>query len=629
MSGATTRRGFLYTAAAAGGCLVTAPWNQADAGASPAESSTPAEGAGGQRAGTARNAPVIVVMQAVSRDVDPRAAAWGSISEILRRAGVFFEVVSPDQLPGLSQRPDAIVLLAGNLPLGDDQREILAAWVRGGGSLVGIGGTSGLDDLFGVSAPRRLAEGWLKVTADDHPLTAGLRSSLHVFGGYAVKPGAATSLAELEPGNRVRGSAILEHRVDKGRAILLGPDLLFSIVHIQQGIPVFQDVRPAPDGTAATNEGILKAEDGMVLDWQRDRTPMAPDGVPAFLEPISDELRELILRSIFYAAREREIALPLLWYWPRCLPAVGHISHDTDGNDPVRAVALLKVMSRCQVKSTWCTIYPGGYPREFYRALQEQGYEIALHFDALDGGPRTSWSREHLLFQHRWLLDEAGLEHVTTNKNHYTRWESRLDFWRWCELVGIHSDQTRGPSKQGTIGFALGGSQPYFPLDDEADPPRMLDVFEVNLQTQDLAVVCPPEYGRQLVDSVLRHHGVAHFLFHPSHILKPPVEEALVSLIEYGRSQGLEWWTSEQIYRWEVLRRGVAATFDAASALTLTTAAPLRDATLLVLKTRAPSPAIRLGNEPVASRPWNIYGFEFEAVTADLVGPVQMRIEAA
>ena len=224
------------------------------------------------------------------------------------------------------------------------------------------------------------------------------------------------------------------------------------------------------------------------------------------------------------------------------------------------------------MKSTWCTLYPGGYPQEFYRTLQEQGFEIALHYDALGGGPQTSWSKENFLLQHQWLLKEAGLQHIASNKNHYTRWEGRLDFWRWCEEAGIHSDQTRGPSKQGTIGFALGGSQPYFPLDDEADPPRLLNVLEVNLLTQDLVVVCPPEYGRQLVDSVLRHHGVAHFLFHPAHILKPTVADALCGLVEYGRAQGLEWWTNEQIYQWEILRRSVAAKFDSGNAFTLSAA---------------------------------------------------------
>lgn len=628
----TTRRGFLWTAAAAGGCLVVPGWSNAGPAEPTAESqSRPVTSSGpaptADCPATALNAPILVVTQAVSRDVNPRAGAWGYITEVLRRAGLFFEDLPPDRLPWLLRRPNAIVLLAGDLPLTADQRQVLATWVNEGGALVGIGGTSGLDDVFGVTEARRLAEGWIKVTAQDHPLTAGLRSSLHVFGGCTVKPASATSLAGLELANAAsKGSAILEHRPGKGRVILLTPDLLFSIVHIQQGIPVFQDAKVAPDGSAATNEGILKAEDGMVLDWQRDRSPMVPDGASAFLEPISDELRELILRSVFHVAREQGIGLPVLWYWPRGLPAVGHISHDTDGNDPAKATALLEVMNRCQVKSTWCTLFPGGYPREFYRTLQEQGYEIALHYDALDGGSRTSWSKENLLFQRQWLLEEAGLEHINSNKNHYTRWEGRLDFWRWCEQAGIHSDQTRGPSKQGTIGFALGGSQPYFPLDDEAEVPRLLDVLEVNLLTQDLAVVCPPEYGRQLVDSVLRHHGVAHFLFHPAHILKPPVSEALCGLVEYGRAQGLEWWTSEQIYQWEILRRSLAARFDSGNTFTLSAANPLRAATLLFLKSRPEPRAIRIGSQTVPSRPWSLYGFDFEAVTVDVAEQVLVQI---
>ncbi len=632
MSGSTTRRDFLRSAAAAGGCLMVPAWGQAQQAGQPAESqSGPADSGGPAAVGdcpaTALKTPVLVVTQPVSRDVDPRAASWIYITEVLRRAGVFFEELSPDRLPWLTDRPNAIVLLAGNLSLTDAQRQVLAAWVSNGDSLVGIGGTSGLDEVFGVTDPRRLAEGWIKVTAKDHPVTAGLRSSLHVFGGYTVKPGAATSLAELELANATKkGSAILEHRLGKGRAILLAADLLFSIVHIQQGIPVFQDCHAAPDDSAGTNEGILKAEDGMVLDWQRDRSPMAPTGVPAFLEPISDELRELILRSIFHAAREQGVALPLLWYWPRGLPAVGHISHDSDGNDPAKAVAMLEVMNRCQVKSTWCTLYPGGYPQEFYRTLKEQGYEIALHYDAMGGSPQAFWSKENFLLQHQWLLKEAGLEHIYSNKNHYTRWENRLDFWRWCEEVGMHSDQTRGPSKQGTIGFALGGSQPYFPLDDEAATPRFFKVLELNLQTQDLVVVCPPEYGQQLVDSVLRHHGVAHFLFHPAHILKPTVADTLCSLVDYGRTKGMEWWTNEQIYQWEIQRRSVEAKFDSASAFALNAAQPLREAALLFLKPRPEARTIRIGNHPVPAKPRSVYGFDFEEVTLDLAGQVQVQI---
>ena len=126
---------------------------------------------------------------------------------------------------------------------------------------------------------------------------------------------------------------------------------------------------------------------------------------------------------------------------------------------------------------------------------------------------------------------------------------------------------------------------------------------------------------------MVRRHGVAHFLFHPAHILKQPgVADALRGLVEYGRSQGLEWWTNEQIYQWEMLRRGVRAEFDTAQTFTLHAAKPLRDATLLLLKSGTEPLALHLGQQPAVSRPWSLYGFEFEAVTVDLAGRVPVRV---
>lgn len=633
MSGhATTRRAFLRKAAAAGGCLAVPGLS----GAARTDQSAKGRQKGLIRGNadliddcptTAQSAPIVLVTQSVSRDLHARAGTWPYITEILRRAGLFFHELPAGRLPSLLHHTDAVVLLAGDLQLASAERDVLAHLVSGGGSLIGIGGTSGLDAVFGVSGELPSAEGWIKVTAQDHPVTSGLRSSLHVFGGCAVKTGSATSLAELQSGKQgARGSAIVENRFGKGRAILLAPDLIFSIVHIQQGVPVFQDGRPAPDGSALLDDGELKCEDGLVLDWQRDRTPMQPDGVPIFLEPVTDELREIILRSIFHAAGQQGIALPVLWCWPRGAKAVGHVSHDTDGNDPKKAPAMLEVMNRLKVKSTWCTLYPGGYPADFYRTLKEQDFEVALHYDARSGGPETSWSKESFFLQHRWLMKEAGLAHVASNKNHYTRWEGRLDFFRWCEEIGIDSDQTRGPSKQGTIGFPLGGSQPYFPLDDEADSPRLLNVLEVNMLTQDLAVVCPPEYGRQLVDCVLRHHGVAHFLFHPAHILEPRVADTLCDLVDYGTAQGLPWWTNDQICRWETLRRSVEAEFTSGNAFTLHAAKPLRQATLLFLKSPEKPRSITINSRPAESSPWNLHGFDFDAVTLDVAGRLRVQL---
>jgi hypothetical protein len=618
------RRSFLQKAAVAGCGLALQGLRSSAAGTEIAPGATALRSHPHSRATTSS---VVVVTSPVAPDVNPRAPAWGYLTEVLRRAGVFFESMPPSHLEELFHRPPCVVVLAGNLPLSAKQRQALTTWVSRGGSLLGLGGTSGLDEAFGVKGERPLAEGWLKVKAEDHPVTRGLRSSLHIFGGYTFVAGSATALAQAEIGNHApRGSAILENSFGKGRALLLGPDLIFSIVHLQQGLSVLQDAKPPADGSALVNEGTLKAEDGLVLDWERDRSPAAPDSGQIFLEPVSDELRELILRGVFHLAQKQRLLLPVLYYWPRALESVGLISHDTDGNDPRKAPALLEVMRRCQVQSTWLLLYPGGYPLDFYRQLKEHNFEIGLHYDAMTGGPRTSWSRENFLFQHEWVRRTASLQHLYSNKNHYTRWEGRLEFWRWCQEVGMHSDQTRGPSKKGTIGFPLGGSQPYFPLDDEAASPRLFDVLEVNLLTQDHVVTCPPEYGPQLIDSVARHHGVAHFLFHPGHILEPGVADALTKLIDYGRAQRLEWWTNEQIYQWESRRRGVTATFDTSGAVTLRAPRPLSQATLLLLRPGAETQAVTVNGQSVPGTRRNLHGFDFDALTLDLTSQTRVQV---
>src|SRR5438132_11638776 len=117
--------------------------------------------------------------------------------------------------------------------------------------------------------------------------------------------------------------------------MLLTPNHTVTIVRIQQGIGVHRDGVPASDGSAPIDDLVLKSDDGAVLDWDLDRDPVP--GMPnfkAFLEPAADVWREIFLRCIFHLATEHNppIALPMLWLYPRKLPALGHISHDSDSN---------------------------------------------------------------------------------------------------------------------------------------------------------------------------------------------------------------------------------------------------------------------------------------------------------
>ena len=381
---------------------------------------------------------------------------------------------------------------------------------------------------------------------------------------------------------------------------------------------------PAPDGTAQIDEGILKCDDGVVLDWETDRT--TDTEVPFFLEAVGDELRAILLRSVFLGARFTATALPMLWYWPGDLEAVAHLSHDSDNNVVDRAFQLLENTRALGVHSTWCIQYPG-YTPELYAAVAAYGSEICLHYDALSGKTPNRWDYSDLVFQWEFLRREAGLDTITTNKNHYTRWEGSLEFFQWLAKVGIASDQTKGPSKSGNTGHLYGSTHPWFPMETVSG--RFYDVLEVNFLTQDMVhTISDPDapvgqfppyaIAEPLVDRVRKHYGVAHFLFHPHHCMRPGVPTAMADTVEYALQQGLPWLTAQQINAWERGRRTVAFGDVNDFGASVHVGASLEDATLLLLDTGSEQRAISIDRRPMPTRSVERYGFRFQAVTQTL-----------
>jgi hypothetical protein len=562
------------------------------------------------------------------------------LREILEHAGLFFEEVPREQLIARAGE-FTLLLIAGDAGLSAEDVAALEGWVRAGGALVGIGSTSGAEALFGVTedGPEEtagwgltqplLGEAYLRVAVPDHPVTRGLHSSLHIFNGLAVLATDGTVLATVldAHGRATERAGVVERPLGAGRCLLLAADIPGSVVFIQQGLHVDQDGIPAPDFAGGVSDQLLKAEDGMPLDWHFDRDPIEGLPTPAFLHPIADELRALLLQAIFHCAREAGAVLPVLWYYPRALPALGHISHDTDGNDAALGEEMLRVVDTLDIRTTWCVIMPG-YPRALYDAIRESGHEIALHYDAMGdpGDARTlsQWGETYARAQHAWLLAATGLKGVATNKNHYTRWEGRLEFFEWCVRLGIQAEQSRGPSKLGCTGFPFGSAHPWRPIRDDGS---FIDVLEVCFQSQDLVIFAPPITHRPLVDQCVAHHGIVHLIFHPAHIAKEGVADALRTLVAYGRERGIEWWTCERINAWERARRrvrlhGRASGVDGVAVYADT---QMEGATLLFLQPRGQRVTVRSGSAPVAAV--TRYGFEFVALTADLAPEAPLEIE--
>jgi peptidoglycan/xylan/chitin deacetylase (PgdA/CDA1 family) len=558
------------------------------------------------------------------------------VHEILGHAGLGYEHVAQaalaERLPGLR-----ILLTVGETEPPPALREQLADWVEAGGAWISIGGACGLAALFGVEVEppafklygfaSNLGEGYLAVDpapSSSHALLGHISLPLHFFNGISVLPAGGAREGDvlawvLDAHQRPTArAAVVERRVGRGRCLLIAPDLTGTVVRIQQGIAITRDGVAAPDGTGPICDMILKADDGHVLDWIFDRQPVAgAPGLSAFMQPIADLWRELLLRAIFHMAEAQAVALPLLWLYPRNLPALGEISHDTDLSDPQLALRLLEVLDEAQIHSTWCVILPG-YPPEVIAAIRAAGHELAMHYDSFSVD--RPWSEANFRGQHAVLTEMFGGQPPISNKNHYLRWEGDSDFWHWCIRAGIQFDQTKGPSKTGAIAFTFGTCHPYRPVDPAG---RLLDVLELPTLTQDMLLTSPMAALAPMLGGVLRAHGVLHLLFHPAHIAKPGQADAFLESVARGRAAGLEWWTAAEINAWERARRQASWHVVACGGYALRTgAAALPGATLLWLE-RAGGSAISTAPAPVVER----WGFRFRYLLLDAEPDREYRLD--
>jgi hypothetical protein len=542
------------------------------------------------------------------------------IFEILNHAGIFHQRVESEQIEHSLQQLKLLVTI-GEADFGASLQSKLAQWIEAGGAWLAIAGTCGLDDLLGVSrvkpaigswggGPRSLGEGYLVALDTAHPVLARIKRPLHLFGGLTVSVTSAKVLARVDGkhGQPTDRPAIVERTIGNGRAMLVTPNLTGTVVRIQQGVGVTRDGVPSPDGTGAVDDSVLKADDGAVLDWDfdRDAVPGTDGKFRCFLEPIADCWREIVLRAIFYLAQEQSVPLVMLWLYPRKLPALAHISHDSDANEPEKAEDLLRLLDETNIKTTWCIILPG-YDADLTAKIRSAGHELATHYDALGEG--TAWSEEDWQRQHRELTQQFG-EQPVSNKNHGTRWEGDCEFFEWCVRAGIQLDQTKSPSKTGECGFTFGTCHPYVPVTYRGET---IDCLEQCTHVWDMPVWAPTTVFEPLLASVKRHHGILHQLFHPYHTIRPEVADAFRMCVRRAREEGLEWWTARQINDWERARRAVRVEQVTVSAIIIRSAVSLADATILLLDPRGDFEA---------------FGFSFSAIVTSIPAnePVEVRL---
>ncbi len=493
-----------------------------------------------------------------------RTASYsGILEDTLRHYGLPYVIIDHRTMDTALAGLEALITL-GEATLPEAAQTALKEWVEAGGQWIAIAGTCGMAEFLGVEveAPAyaswgggvgTLGEGYTKPITED-TRTDHIADRLHHYNGVPVRacPGTAVLAEAHDRHRRPTGrTAVSEVRCGDGHALLIAPDLTGAIVRIRQGIGITRDGVPASDGTAPICDEVLKSGDGLVLDWDFDRqnVPGVP-GFRAFLEPQADGWAELLIRAVLTACERRSLVLPMLWLYPRNLPAIATLSHDTDNNNPNLARTMLDVLAELGIRSTWCVILPG-YSPDVIEAVRAAGHELAMHYDAMSDGMEWSAAQFHRQFDE--LARLLGTPPVT-NKNHYLRWEGDTELLEWCADHGIRLDQSKGASKTGEAGYNFGTCHPFIPVrrDGSAVP-----VYELATPTQDLVMFAPPPLAEALTGSVMKAHGILHLLFHPAHIATTGVADALKAAVRHAQAKGMEWWTACEIAEWEDARRSL------------------------------------------------------------------------
>ncbi|MFC3771245.1 hypothetical protein [Paenibacillus sp. GCM10012303] len=487
--------------------------------------------------------------------------AFGSFAgEVLSHAGIgYTELHEASEVEAC----DCDVIIAAVCAEDDLTAAVLTAYMERGGVVISCAGLNKLGTTLGY-AKEEIGVGYAHLNtqaAGQTPLRFLEAVPWRPFKENSAAPAEQTgSIVKDRPDGVEAGPALQVFSVGAGRLYRWSVDIWDTIVRLQQGkAPVLEDGVPASDGTGAVNDNILKADDQMAVDWELDRV-VTETGMPYFPYPYADLWKEAFIGSMLEALVRDGKTIPLIGYYPDGISQVLMISHDSDHNKDEHAEATLALLDEVGVQTTWCML-ESGYSGHIYDKVKAAGHELAFHYNALDsqGG---KWSEEEFVRQLGWLKEATGMDRITSNKNHYTRFEGWGELFEWCDRHGIAADQTRGPSKKGNVGMLFGTCHPYFPIAWANDGNRHYDVLEMSFLTQDLELsnLSDNSVIRPFLEQVKRVGGVAHFLYHQIHIYNwEAVRNSIRKLVSEARQLQFELWTGKKVNDWERYRRTLKA----------------------------------------------------------------------
>lgn len=486
--------------------------------------------------------PLFARLGLVIAQNDPHAAYY---REVLEHAGLSFDLL--DLAAGVNLTPYDVLLLCGEGEVPERYRDAIQSLVRTGGSLMCSGGLWGLDELLGLepvhSGRRPASEIVFPVHADDKawPEKAG---PARFFGGCYARATQATPIAQTSSGS----VAASRYPVGKGLALGLMVHVGRTIAHMCLGRSVETKAIGPCDGSASFDGTVLRAEDGITLSFENDRTEAEHGQAPFFSIPHADIVRELWTRMVLEALEHTGKRFTMIWPWPEDAQGAACISVDCEEFDPINVASLHSSLAQTGANAAWLVSQPG-YTLDVYRNMRKWDHEVGILFAADEDG---NLCEERLKIQHVAMSRMVAVPIVGSLRVPDGGWY-RLDrLYDLADHTGSKVSLSKGGRQPGTTGFAFGTCIPFHPIRRDGHSMRVLEIpyqiFMPGLVASELAVT-------EIIEQTVARHGCFHMAITSTAHHDGHVALILRRAITVAKKEGLLYMLPSEIARFERARR--------------------------------------------------------------------------
>ena len=379
------------------------------------------------------------------------------------------------------------------------------------------------------------------------------------------------------------------------QAIYFGPHLGRTLSLMLMGRAVSCDAVGPGDGTIELDDGVLRAEDGTILDYATDRQVVEGCAAPIFATPHADVIREIWIRAIVESIEACEKPFYMLWKWPDNASAVATAGIDCDIPDVDTVMQIRRTMMNFGMKPAWM-VPPPGLPADLLRLLRDWGHSIGLLYREAVDGENIGLKTQHLM-----VSRTAGSKGVSCIRPEGGRWQGYTRFYSSAERAGARLSMSKGGVQPGSVGYLFGTCQLFRPLRFGGEP---FQIQELPYCAHLSGTTAPLAAIHELISSASRVEGCFQLSLKLSEFADQDTEHRLQDALIFLKQSQFKFFSPDELYWHDQARRDVRIK-ESASGLALTCKRDAPGFTVIQLgagieatsrdKSFSPAPEVRYG----------------------------------